>query len=487
MLDPLHLLSFGLLLHLLTVIGIGVRVITLRPAPGVGLAWLLVVAFVPAAGAVLYLLFGERRVGRLRARRRAAQNEAILGSAAAVPKTSEAAVDWAKVHPEGAAIDRMVRTVLKSPALGGNGMTLFSDSAKCLQAIAADVDAATTSVFMAFYIWNEGGLADGVLEALVRAAGRGVKCRVLVDALGARPWWKTAQPERLRAAGVQVRPALPTSLLRTLATRTDLRLHRKIVVVDGATAWTGSMNLVDPKFFKADAGVGPWVDAMVRIQGYAVVPLAATVIADWSVETGEPTEPLFADAVLDRVKAGGPAIAQVVPTGPGQSGDLILQVLLSLCYAAREELVLTTPYLIPDDSMFRALRGAAERGVRVELIVPERVDSFLVRHASRSYLVDLLRAGVRVHLFRGGLLHTKSVTVDGKTALFGTVNLDMRSIWLNYEVSLVVHDPGFVGRLRALQATYMADSDPVDLAAWQARPFARRFLEDAARLASPLL
>jgi cardiolipin synthase len=169
------------------------------------------------------------------------------------------------------------------------------------------------------------------------------------------------------------------------------------------------------------------------------------------------------------------------------SGDLILQVLLELCYGARREFVLTTPYLIPDDSMLRALRSAAARGVRVDLVVPERVDSFLVRHASRSFFDDLLQAGVHVHLFESGLLHTKSVTVDGRTALFGTVNLDMRSIWLNYEVSLVVHDADFVGRLRALQQSYMAASRAVDPVAWRARPFARRFLEDAARLVSPLL
>ena len=132
---------------------------------------------------------------------------------------------------------------------------------------------------------------------------------------------------------------------------------------------------------------------------------------------------------------------QVVPSGPGQSEDGLLQMILGLINAARDELMLTTPYLVPDDAMILALRGAAARGVQVTLIVPEKVDSFLTRYASRSYYDDLLDAGVAIQLYRGGLLHTKSISVDGTMSMFGTVNLDMRSLWLNYEVALFIYRP----------------------------------------------
>ena len=189
-----------------------------------------------------------------------------------------------------------------------------------LEAIARDVDAAQTSVLMEFYIWNEGGRADEVLEAVIRAARRGVSCRLLIDALGARPWWKGKQPQRLRDAGVDVRPALPVGIFRTFVGRTDLRLHRKIVVIDGEVAWTGSMNLVDPRFFKQDSGVGQWVDAMVRVQGAVVAPLAATMIGDWILETGEPIGDLIAAAGLRLVDTAGPADIQVIPSGPERPG-----------------------------------------------------------------------------------------------------------------------------------------------------------------------
>ena len=247
------------------------------------------------------------------------------------------------------------------------------------------------------------------------------------------------------------------------------------------------MNLVDPRYFKQDSGVGEWIDAMVRLQGAVVAPLAATMIGDWSLETGESIVDLIASAGLRLVEPQGPADIQVLPSGPGQTSDGLLQMLLGLVNSATRELVLTTPYLVPDESLLRALRGAAGRGVEVSLIVPEKVDSFLTRYASRSYYDDLLDVGVRIYLYRGGLLHTKSIVVDGAMSMFGTVNLDMRSLWLNYEVSLFFYEPEFANRLRALQQTYIDDSDRLDPQEWGKRSFGSRLLENALRLMSPLL
>jgi cardiolipin synthase len=266
-----------------------------------------------------------------------------------------------------------------------------------------------------------------------------------------------------------------------------MRQHRKIVVVDSSVAWTGSMNLVDPRYFKQDSGVGEWVDAMVRIEGTAVNPLAATLIGDWILETGEPMQTLIDSAGLGAAHPVGTANVQVVPSGPGETGDGLLQMLLGLINAAQRELVLTTPYLVPDDAMIVALRGAAGRGVQVTLIVPEKIDSFLTRYASRSYYYDLLEVGVVIQLYRGGLLHTKSISADRTMSMFGTVNLDMRSLWLNYEVALFIYQSEFADALHTLQQTYIAQSVRLEPVAWAARPFRERLLENTLRLFSPLL
>ena len=473
--------------HVALVGCIGVRVIMRRAARGVALSWLMLVATFPYVGALLYLLIGERRIGRARTHGLHELRADFRGIAGTTIPADFAAVDWSGLPLAAQAMDRLGRSLVGGATVRGNRFELFSDTQAILAAIVRDIDSARSSVLMEFYIWNEGGAADAVLEAVIRAAGRGVKCRLLVDAMGARPWWKGTQPKRLRAAGVELRAALPVGLLRTLVGRTDLRLHRKIVVIDGLVAWTGSMNLVDPRYFKQGAGVGEWVDAMARFEGTVVNPLAATLIGDWILETGEPAQKLIDSSGIGAARPTGTANVQVVPSGPGETGDGLLQMILGMINAARQELVLTTPYLVPDDAVIVALRGAAARGVAVTLVVPEKVDSVLTRYASRSYYDDLLDAGVVIQLYRGGLLHTKSISVDGTLSMFGTVNLDMRSLWLNYEVALFIYQPEFTQALRGLQETYIQKSVRLDMANWGARPFRERLLENTLRLFSPLL
>ena len=476
-----------LVAHALAVIGIALRVIMMRPATGIALSWLLLVTMLPFVGAIVYFMIGERRIGVQRERGigEVRTEYSNIGNAETRERLTD--IDWSR-HPVAArGLDRLGRKVAGTLTVRGSTLKLVPDTLEALGAIARDVDGAKASVLMEFYIWNQGGAADDVLEAVIRAARRGVSCRVLVDALGARPWWKGGQPQRLRDAGVELRAALPVGFFRSFIGRTDLRLHRKIVVVDGEVAWTGSMNLVDPGFFKQGAGVGKWVDAMVRTEGAVVVLLAATMISDWILETREPIQNVIAGARAGNVKFQGMADVQVVPAGPGETGDGLLQMLLALINSAQNELVLTTPYLVPDESILRALRGAAGRGVKVAVIVPERVDSFLTRYASRSYYDSLLEMGADIFLYRGGLLHTKSIIVDGQMAMFGTVNLDMRSLWLNYEVALFVYDDRFTADLRALQRTYIDDSDRLELATWRKRGFEQRLVENTLRLVSPLL
>ncbi len=483
----LHPASLMAAAHATIVITIALRVIMKRPATGVALAWLLLVAAIPFGGAVIYLLIGERRIGYQRTHRIGELRTDFKKISEKSARQGITEIDWSRHVHAAQGMDRLGQRLGAAATVRGSRFQLHNDTQEILRAIVSDIDSAKSNILMEFYIWNEGGSADEVLEAVIRAAKRGVNCRLLIDALGARPWWKGKQPGRLRDAGVELRPALPVGFFRTFVGRTDLRVHRKIVVVDGQTAWTGSMNLVDPRFFKQDSGVGEWVDAMVRVEGAVVSPLAATMIGDWILESGEPLDELIAGTGLRLIASDGSADIQVIPSGPGQTGDGLLQMIIALVNAADNELIMTTPYLVPDESLLRAIRGAAARGVHVSLIVPNKVDSFLTRYASRSYYDDLLDVGVDIFLFRAGLLHTKSIMVDGSLSMFGTVNLDMRSLWINYEVALFVYDADFAKELRSLQQTYIENSDHLDPAAWRSRSVKERFLENTLRLVSPIL
>jgi cardiolipin synthase A/B len=470
---------------LLVRIGFSVRVIMRRRPVGVSLAWLSVILIFPFGGALIYLAFGETRLGTRRAERAALIHEPYMEWLADLEKRTD--IHWSQLGPECEPLARLTEATVGIPPMSGNCVELIEETDAVFRRIIADVDAAQRTCHMVFYIWSNGGLADEVAEALIRAAKRGVICRILVDDVGSSPFLRSDMARRLREEGVHLHAALPVGLIRSLFVRLDLRMHRKIVVIDGEVGYTGSLNMVDPRYFKQDSGVGQWVDAMVRVRGPIVEGLAITFLEDWELDTGEGLEELRKTGDVRALEEAGEAAVQVVPSGPVTDSHTIQQVLLMAIYSARRELILTSPYFVPDELLLTALVSAASRGVEVILIVPAKVDSILVRYASQAHKIDLLEAGVKIALFEGGLLHTKSISVDGEFCLFGSLNLDPRSLWLNFEITLSAYDKEFTTILRDLQERYIEDSQFMDLTEWRKRPMVERLVTNAARLLSPLI
>lgn len=466
-------------------IGLSLRVIMRRLSVGASLAWIMVVMIAPLAGAAIYLMFGELRLGRRRVAW-AARIHAIY-QAWTDSLRQRYPVTWTEENNLGESLSRLTESLVGIPVTPHNDLEILDGAETILRRLIEDIDAAERNCHLEFYIWSLGGTADEVAEALLRAVKRGVTCRVLLDDVGSREFLRSSLAKRLREGGVHLRAALPVGLIRMLFARLDLRLHRKIVVIDWKIAYTGSLNLVDPRYFKQGSAVGEWVDAMVRVQGPVVECLGATFLEDWQMETGEKISRLDDSDRRRLAEHDGHSLVQVIPSGPLIATSAAEEMLLMAIYTARSELILTTPYFVPNEAMLTALTGAAHRGVRVTLIIPARVDSVLVRFASQAHKDDLLEAGVEVKLFDGGLLHTKSVTVDGKLSLFGSLNLDPRSLRLNFEITLAIYDPKFTTRLRALQQSYLDDSSSMNLSEVERRSFSTRFSYNMARLLAPLL
>lgn len=473
-------------IHVLIQLFIVIRVI-MRPC-GVGetLAWIMVVFVMPVVGPILYLLVGELRLGARRSRLIADLAGPVRQRLNALDPLGEP-IAWKDLGLECEQLARAGRNSLQVPALPGNLLELVDDWQKIFDELVRDIDKATVNCDLEFYIWNPGGRSEDVVAALERACARGVTCRILLDSLGSRPFFRSDEARRLRDAGAHVLEALPGRLWRIPFARYDLRMHRKIVVIDDRIAWTGSLNLVDPRFFKRQAGVGQWIDAMVRIRGPAVEALAITFQSDWHIESGSESNELPDLTHAQTIEQAGNSTVQVLPSGPAFSIEAIEQILIMAIYSAREELIITTPYFVPGEPLYMALASAAQRGVRVVLILPARVDSMLVRYASRVIKGRLLRAGVQIALFEGGLLHTKSVSIDGKTCLFGSMNLDPRSLRLNFEITMAVFDRAFAAEVRKLQQSYLRQSTWMDADTWSQRPVLGRFAENLAWLLSPLL
>jgi cardiolipin synthase A/B len=481
----LDLTSWLLLTDFAIRCGLSLRVIMRKRAPSVSFAWLAVILLIPFAGAVTYLLFGESRLGERRASRLLKDRPILREWSSALREIPD--IDWHAVNPECRPLDRQILATTGMPTMPGNHLELIDRADRFFTLLIDDINRARSSCSLEFYILNEGGQIDALIDALEAAQQRGVVCRLLLDSIGSKSFLRSPSVARLRKAGIEVSEALPAGIIRALFIRIDLRNHRKIVVIDGKIAYTGSQNLVDPRFFKQTEQVGEWVDAMVRITGPVVELLAAVFLFDWLLERRQSPTRFKGTTGIQAVAATGEALVQLVPSGPGYGEDTIHDLLLTSIYAARRELILTTPYFVPDNAILAALRSAARRGVEVTIIVPEKNDSRLVHYASRARFDALIEAGIRIMAFHGGLLHTKTITVDNDFALFGSVNLDMRSFWLNFEMTLVIYDKAFTTAIRELQQQYLQLAHTIGTVDFGRRSYRQRLLENIALLLGPLL
>ena len=348
-----------------------------------------------------------------------------------------------------------------------------------------DVDAARETVHGCFYIWLADNNGSKLKDAFVRAAQRGVQVRLLADALGSRrlirsPFWR-----ELEQSGCQVRVALPVGnpLWTAIRGRVDLRNHRKLMIVDNGVAWCGSQNAADPEF-RIKARYAPWVDVMSRWAGPVAQQCQYLFVSDWIAEGGDEIS-----ALLTRPSPPGKGaiVAQVLGTGPTAEFDAMPACFSELIHCARDELVITTPYFIPDEQLLFALTSAGRRKVRTLMLFPKRNDSRIVAAASRSYYKDLIDAGVEIYEFRPGLLHAKTMVVDRRIGLIGSANLDRRSFELNFENNILFDDRSFASELRTRQDEYLAQCDRVTQDEVASYGIALRLWQNLLATLSPML
>jgi cardiolipin synthase len=457
------------------------RAIT-RPnrTPSSRVAWVAVIMFLPLLGVIAYLLLGETSIGRERFGR-------LREVESRMPLPDDAAFAADAIAPQAVPLFDLGCSINGFHALAGNRFALMQDSNAAIDALVIDIGQAVAHVHISFYIWLDDNNGGKVADAVAAAARRGVRCRVMVDALGSRAFTRSPRWGQLRDAGVHTLATLDDvpRLGHLPIGRVDLRNHRKIVVIDNAIAFCGSQNCADPEF-RIKAKYAPWVDILLRCQGPVVRQQQHLFLSAWIAETGEPLEALPSAGPPPRRFEPG-AVAQMFGTGPTSRANAMSDMFVASLYAAREDLLITTPYFVPDEAILRALCAASRRGVKATLILPARNDSWLVGNACRSTYAALLAAGVAVYEYPLGLLHTKSITVDGQIALVGSANLDRRSLELNYENNLLIADRDTAQVIRQRQLAYLAVSHPVDIDSVRAWPFHQRLVQNAVGMMAPLL
>lgn len=458
-----------------------IPVVARRHRPFVALSWLAPIFLFPVLGTLLYFWlsrYGLRRSGdRHREVRRRIETDDRLRQQDAfgsddVPPAQEDLVRLAS--------RLSTRRLGGFPILDGNRLELLSEPGAAIDRLVEEIDAARETAHLLYYHFAVDRAGRRVAEALARAAARGVKCRLMIDA-----WMSSEMNDELRPwleeRGVRVCPVLQISPLRRPLRRVDVRNHRKIAVLDARVAITGSDNVHDPDH---DLDEGVWHQLSVRMEGPAVLQLQMLFVEDWYFGTDEllDGEEVFPDPV-----AAGDVTVQTVPGGPSYDANLLQHLYAQVLAEAQERIVLVTPYFVPDEPTTLALRLAALRGVRVDLIVPEESDEPLADLAGRATYQTLLDAGVHIHRHTTGLLHTKAFAVDDAFCLLGTANFDRRSLFLNYELMLLIFHREFAVRTRDRLLAYLDHCREVDPDAWRARPERRQILEHTVQLLAPVL
>jgi len=447
--------------------------------PSSGMAWLLLILAVPLFGWVIFLVLGRTKLGGTRNEQQAEVNAIVAERTAEVPTMEDGFPGPEYV----ASVATLNRNLGAQPVMPGNHVELFPGYADSITAMTSEIDRASTWVHVEFYItaWDE--VTGPFYEALVRATERGVTVRLLFDHLGSRgiPGYKEFTA-RLDTTGIEWHPMLPIAPFKR---RPDLRNHRKILVVDGVVAFTGSQNLIEPGYNKPknhEAG-RKWVELVARVQGPTVSALNLLFATDWYSETGVK----LSEEIGVAPPPAGEIEAQVIPSGPGFATENNLRAFTTLIYSAQRRLSITSPYFVPDESLLYAVTTAAQRGVEVELFVSEEGDQFMVYHAQCSYYEALLRAGVRIYLYPApAVLHSKFFSVDDDVAVLGSSNMDMRSFGLNYEVSLMLLGPEVVAEMRTVEDTYRAMSKELVLKDWLARGRRSEYADNVMRLTAAL-
>ncbi|MDR2891462.1 MAG: cardiolipin synthase [Alistipes sp.] len=473
---------------LAVVYGVGVAAIVAsivreRRDPTKSLAWIALVVFVPVAGLLAYVLFGRNWRKRKMFSRKGILDEEYI-EAVSKRQFSSLSDPALEATPEIANNRDTIRLMLgNSRALLAihNRVTVLQNGKATFASLFEALRAATHSIHLEYYIFDNDRIGRRIEKILKQKASEGVEVRVIYDGVGTL-WTEGSIFRRMRRAGVQVECFMPV-VFPWLTGRVNYRNHRKIAVIDGRVGYTGGINIAER--YLAGTRLGKWRDIHLKIEGEAVNLLQAVFITDWRFVRR--TEYLNAEKYFGRSEVTEVCPIQMAVSGPDSDWSVIMQAFFSAITKARSRIFISTPYFMPNAALLTAMKVAALSGIDVRLLLPARSDSKLVYWATRSYIGELLDAGIKVYMYRGGFNHSKLIIIDGEFCSVGSANMDMRSFEDNFELSALIYDRRLAAELESSFEADLRQSRLVTTEWWEARSWRRSTLEALARLLSPLL
>lgn len=444
--------------------------------PRSAILWVLLIALLPIGGSLLYLLFGINRYQRRARRLYPSEGRASpMADCLEIPDTLPQAF---------AGLPDLVGRATGQPLTAGNRIEPLVDGEQAYPAMLAAIESARHSVALASYIFDGQGIGAHFVEALRQAHARGVRVRVLIDDVSAR-WVRPSAYRLLKRSGLAVASFNPT-LIPARLHAAHLRNHRKLLVIDGETGFTGGMNIFSP-YWRPDAPAQARHDLHFRLQGPVVAHLQQCFTEDWCDTTGERLDARFWAEPLAQATEPGSSWARGIEAGPDETLDRIRWTFMGALSTARHTVRIWTPYFVPDQPMIAALSTAALRGVHIDVLTPANGDHPSVQWAARAHYWQVMEHGVRIFERPGPFDHTKLMLVDGGLCCLGSANWDARSLRLNFEFNVEEYDDVLSTRLEALFDATRDRSTLVTPAAVRARPLAAQLRDGVARLFTPVL
>ncbi|MFT3698029.1 MAG: cardiolipin synthase [Kofleriaceae bacterium] len=454
-----------------------VVIVLQRRSPAATIAWMLVLAFIPVAGYVIYRLIGPQRLARKKLRRRITKK--IVEEAQGALHDIE--TDSPSRHREQLA--RIAISAGEPPPLRASGVELYCEGVDAYAAIAKAIDAATNHIHVEYYIWEKDNSGKRLRDQLIERRKAGIEVRVIVDGTGSsHVRGKFFKP--LVEAGGEVAWFNPVSIFTLRRRRADFRSHRKLVIVDGKVAFMGGMNMADDESSEF-TGDKAWRDTHVKLVGSTVRALQRVFAEDWMYSSDK----LLAseECYWPVPDEDGGDVVQIVASGPDATTFAIHKMYFAAINQATHRAWLTTPYFVPDDSILQAVVCAAMRGVDVRLIVPAKGDSKLVDLAARSYYPEVIAAGVRIFEYQPRFVHSKTMVIDDDVGIVASANLDNRSFRLDFELGAVIYSHALNQQLAEAFDRDQAQCVEIKSDAVERLTFGPRLFQAGARLLSPLL
>lgn len=473
------------LLYLVLLILVCLRIIYDTRTNTKTLAYLLLTVFIPFFGAAFYFSFGINYRKRKMYSKKIIDDVGMQGSID-FQIYSQSKKNWETADPLIQENRELMLLLLKdstSPLTGGNKVKILVNGEDKFREVLEALENATRHIHIEYYIFENDEIGNKIKEILIKKAKAGVQVRFIYDDFGSRSI-RGRFVRELKAAGVQAYP-FHRVILIALANRLNYRNHRKIIIVDGCTGFVGGINVSD-RYINNGKHKVFWRDTHMRIDGPGINYLQYIFTCDWNFCADEKLRP-DRSFTHSHEKTMGNTLVQIAASGPDSNTPTILFSLLQAINLAKEEILITTPYFIPGESLLDALVVASLGGVSVKLIVPGISDSKLVNAAAHSYYDDLLDAGVEIYQYQKGFVHAKTMVTDGMVSVIGTANMDYRSFELNFEVNALVYDTAIAKQMQQIFYTDLKDCERIDRERWRKRDIYRQMLEKTARLVSPLL